>query len=235
LKTLNDRKATREGNQGYKDQKKAFDDAKAALDKNTADIAKEQKIIDDYKNISSPTAAQTTAKNKAVTDKKTATDKTAGLKGTYDTKTAAYKTNKDAQAKDEQYLLEATSFLEETTLKTLKDRVGAIEGRQKELKEQVPTAQAAFDNADWNLTNAKSRKDYEAAKKVWDEKKAVLDTLKKEDGDLKTEFTTKKAERDATQTKFDSAETARKAHATSNGYSGDAYNPKGGEPPKMPE
>lgn len=156
------------------------------------------------------------------------------MKGTFDTKKAAFKTNQDAQAKDEQYLLEATSFADEAALKTLKERVSNIEKRQKELKEQIPAAQAAFDNADWNLTNAKSRKDYEAAKKVWDEKKAVLDAVNKEDGELKTEFTTKKGERDAQQTKFDKAETDRKAHATNNGYSADGFNPKGGEPPKMP-
>lgn len=55
MKTLNDRKATREANQGYKDQKKAYDDAKAAFDANAAAIAKEQKIIDDYAKITNPT------------------------------------------------------------------------------------------------------------------------------------------------------------------------------------
>lgn len=156
------------------------------------------------------------------------------MKGTFDTKKAAFKTNQDAQAKDEQYLLEATSFADEAALKTLKERVTAIERRQNELKEQLPKAQAAFDDADWNLTNAKTRSDYEAAKKVYDKLLGVLDDVKKEDGELKTEFTTKKGERDAQQTKFDKSEQDRKAHATANGYSADDFNPKGGEAPKMP-
>jgi len=104
------------------------------------------------------------------------------------------------------------------SLDAVEKRIGDINKRKGELEGQIAGVQKEFDNADWMLTNAKNRKEYETAKSNWDKLKGSLDTLKAEDTTLKTELTTKETEKTGAKTKYDAAEKARTDHQAEHNY-----------------